>query len=54
MLKAIVRSLRRTWHPDLAAHEDERRVRERKLKQVNVAWDIVSGKRRVRKPPAAA
>lgn len=54
MLKAIVKSLRRTWHPDLAAHEEERRVRERKLKQVNVAWDIVSGKRRVRKPPAAA
>jgi hypothetical protein len=46
VLKAIVKSLRRTWHPDFASHEDDRRVRERKLKQVNVAWDIVSGKRR--------
>jgi hypothetical protein len=54
ILKTLVKNLRRTWHPDLAAHEADRRVRERKLKQVNVAWDIVTGKRRVRRPPVAA
>ena len=54
VLKAIVKSLRRTWHPDFASHEDDRRVRERKLKQVNVAWDIVSGKRRAGKSSVAA
>ena len=54
MLKTLVKNLRRTWHPDLAAHEADRRVRERKLKQVNVAWDIVTGKRRVRRTPVAA
>lgn len=48
MLKTLVKSLRRTWHPDLASHEEDRRARERKLKQVNVAWDIVCGKRRRR------
>jgi hypothetical protein len=53
MLKAIVKSLRRTWHPDLAAHEEDRRVRERKLKQVNAAWDIVCGKRGPRRPASS-
>jgi len=49
MLKAIVKRLRRTWHPDHAAHEEDRQTRERRLKQINVAWDIVCGKRRARR-----
>jgi hypothetical protein len=45
MLKKIVRNLRQNWHPDLAIREEERRVRGLKLKQINVAWDIICGKR---------
>jgi hypothetical protein len=45
MLKKIVKSLRQTWHPDLASREEERRIRGLKLKQINVAWDIICGKR---------
>jgi hypothetical protein len=46
VLNKLVKGLRRRWHPDHALHEEDRRVRERRLKQINVAWDIVSGKRR--------
>ena len=49
LLKDLVKSLRRRCHPDHALNEDDRRVRERKLKQINVAWDIVCGKRRLRR-----
>jgi hypothetical protein len=44
-LKRLVKRLRQTWHPDRANHEDDRRMREIRLKQINVAWDILSGKR---------
>jgi hypothetical protein len=47
-LKEIVKTLRRRWHPDHALDEEDRRARERKLKQINVAWDIVCGKRAAR------
>lgn len=46
LLKELVKTLRRRWHPDHARSEDDRRLREGKLKQINVAWDIVCGKRR--------
>jgi len=49
MLKILVKGLRRRWHPDHALNEEDRRARERKLKQINVAWDIVCGERRVRR-----
>ena len=45
MLKKIVKTLRQTWHPDRTNREEERLIRERKLKQINVAWDIIRGKR---------
>jgi hypothetical protein len=45
MLKTMVRTLRQTWHPDLASQDDERRIRGLRLKQINVAWDILCGKR---------
>jgi hypothetical protein len=57
MLKELVKGLRRRWHPDHALNEADRRARERKLKQINIAWDIVCGKRRARRPstkPSAA
>jgi hypothetical protein len=44
MLKEIVRALRQKWHPDRARAE-ERPLREHRLKQINVAWDILRGKR---------
>jgi hypothetical protein len=43
VLKVIVRVLRQKWHPD-RAQEEERPYRERRLKQINVAWDILRGK----------
>jgi hypothetical protein len=46
LIKLTVTQLRRAWHPDHAFDEDDRRLRERRLKQINVAWDIISGKRR--------
>jgi hypothetical protein len=41
-IKKIVDGMRQSWHPDLARSEADRRVRERRLQQVNVAWDLVS------------
>jgi hypothetical protein len=45
IMKSTVTRLRRALHPDHALDEEDRRLRERRLKQINVAWDIVSGKR---------
>jgi hypothetical protein len=45
-MKTTVTRLRRALHPDHAIDEEDSRLRERRLKQINVAWDIVSGKRR--------
>ena len=44
-IKTTVRRLRRAWHPDLAQSGEDRRRRNQKLKQINVAWDIICGKR---------
>jgi hypothetical protein len=41
-IKKIVDGMRQSWHPDLARSEADRRVRQRRLQQVNVAWDLVS------------
>lgn len=45
-IKSTVTRLRRALHPDYALDEEDRLLRERRLKQINVAWEIVSGKRR--------
>lgn len=45
-MKTTVTRLRRALHPDHAIDEEDRALRERRLKQINVAWDIVSAKRR--------
>jgi hypothetical protein len=44
-IKKIVDGLRRNWHPDHAASEADRVRRERRLQQINVAWDLVSKQR---------
>ena len=41
-IKKVVDGLRMSWHPDHAEGEDDRRVRELRLKQINVAWEIIS------------
>jgi hypothetical protein len=44
VLKKTVNALRQCWHPDLASDEEDRRLREIRIRQINVAWDIISGK----------
>jgi hypothetical protein len=43
-LKRAVNALRECWHPDLATGEEDRRLREIRIKQINVAWDLITGK----------
>jgi len=45
-IRKIVEGLRQSWHPDLATSEADRQMREQRTTQINVAWDILSGKRR--------
>lgn len=45
VLKKVVDALRMSWHPDLARGEEDRLVREERTKIINVAWDLISGKR---------
>jgi hypothetical protein len=44
VLKKAVNALRQCWHPDLATDEEDRRLREIRTKQINVAWDLISRK----------
>ena len=44
-IKKIVDGLRQSWHPDFATSAADRRLREQRTKQINVAWEILSGKR---------
>lgn len=44
ILKRLVDALRATWHPDHARSEEDRAAREERIKQINVAWDLIQGK----------
>ncbi len=44
-LKKLVDALRMTWHPDHARDEQDRLLREDRIKQINIAWDLISDKR---------
>lgn len=44
-MKKIVDGLRASWHPDHATSPADRALRERRLQQINVAWDIIAGRR---------
>lgn len=44
-LKKLVDALRMCWHPDLARDEADRVTREERIKCINVAWELISGKR---------
>ena len=45
VIKKIVDAMRQTWHPDLARDDADRRAREERMKQINIAWDILRPKR---------
>lgn len=45
VLKKVVDALRMCWHPDLASDEPDRLAREERIKQINVAWELIKGKR---------
>lgn len=44
-LKRIVDALRMGWHPDHAKDEADKLLREERTKQINIAWDLIVGKR---------
>jgi hypothetical protein len=45
VLKKIVDALRMTWHPDHARGEDDRRLRDERIRQINVAWELINARR---------
>ena len=45
ILKKLVEALRISWHPDLARNDEERAARDIRIKEINVAWDLITGKR---------
>jgi hypothetical protein len=44
-VKKIVDGLRLSWHPDYATSAEDREMRELRMKQINAAWEVISGKR---------
>jgi hypothetical protein len=46
ILKKITDALRMSWHPDHAKDEDDRQIRESRMKQINIASDLISAKAR--------
>jgi hypothetical protein len=44
VLKKIVDGLRMSWHPDHAKTADDHRLRSERMTQINVAWDILTGR----------
>ncbi len=45
VLKKIVDALRMSWHPDHARDADDREMREDRIRQINIAWELINGKR---------
>jgi hypothetical protein len=45
ILKKIVDALRMSWHPDHARDEADRLLREDRIRQINIAWELINGKR---------
>jgi hypothetical protein len=43
--KKIVDGLRASWHPDHAKDDNDLRLREARIKQINVAWELINDKR---------
>jgi hypothetical protein len=47
VLKKIVDALRMSWHPDHARDDEDRRLREDRMRQINIAWELINGAREV-------
>jgi hypothetical protein len=45
VLKKIVDALRMSWHPDHARDAADRVLREDRIRQINIAWDLINTKR---------
>lgn len=45
ILKKIVDALRMSWHPDHARDDADRLLREDRIRQINIAWELINGKR---------
>jgi hypothetical protein len=45
VVKKIVEGLRQSWHPDLAKSDEDRLGRERRTRQINYAWELISAGR---------
>ena len=45
VLKKIVDALRMSWHPDHARDAEDRMLREDRIRQINIAWDLISANR---------
>jgi hypothetical protein len=45
VLKKIVDALRMSWHPDHARDADDRVLREDRIRQINIAWDLINANR---------
>jgi hypothetical protein len=44
-LKKVADGLRMSWHPDLARDEADRAEREARMKSINIALELIHGKR---------
>jgi hypothetical protein len=44
-IKKVVDGLRLSWHPDRATGPEDRAIRELRLKQINAAWELITGRR---------
>ena len=45
ILKKIVDALRMSWHPDHARDDADRLLREDRIRQINIAWELINAKR---------
>ena len=43
--KKIVDALRMSWHPDHGRDKSDRAERENRIRQINVAWELITAKR---------
>jgi DnaJ-domain-containing protein 1 len=41
LVKKAVDALRQNWHPDQASDENDRHLREARIRQINTAWDLI-------------
>jgi hypothetical protein len=44
-LKKLIDALRVSWHPDLATSDEDRALRDEKIREINVAWDLIAARR---------